>query len=153
MELEARRRVTVRGIMYKDGKIFAQKFKHAKEIFWGTPGGGVDSHESLLGALKREMIEETGVEPVVGKLLFVQQYPTTEIHHGTDEHLEFFFHITNADDYHEIDLESTTHGTIEIEHCEFINPRKENILPEFLQTIDIESYIAGDKSVYFYDEF
>lgn len=152
MELEALRRVTVRGIIYKDGKIFAQQLTGKNQEYWCTPGGGVDSHESLTDGLKREIYEETGIKPVIGKLLFVQQFPTAEIHHGTDEHLEFFFHIENADDYHTIDLEKTSHGVAEVEHCDFINPQKENILPAFLQTIDVESYVTGDKPVYFYSE-
>lgn len=86
------------------------------------------------------MIEETGVTPEIGKLLFIQQYRDEK-----REFLEFFFHITNADAYETIDLASTTHGSLELARCEFIDPRKEYILPEFLQTTDITKAIDSDQ--------
>ena len=71
------RRITVRGVIYKDGKLFCQELKNADGTgrgFWCVPGGGLENGESLVEGLHREMIEETGVKPVIGKLLFVQQY-------------------------------------------------------------------------------
>ena len=88
------------------------------------------------------MIEETGIAPEIGNLLFVQQF-----HDGEKEQLEFFFHITNADDYSVIDLANTSHGTIEIARCGFIHPATENILPAFLQTIDLPLHIDGNEPV------
>lgn len=130
-------RVTVRGIIYKDGKMFAQTLKKGDGVadFWCTPGGGLDEGESLLDGLRREMIEETGVAPEIGRLLYVQQYAED----GT-EFLEFFFHIINAQDYeHEIDLASTSHGSIEVAEHGFIDVKRERVLPEFLQTVDLEA--------------
>lgn len=44
-----KRRVNVRGIIYKDGKIFAQKLKSkvnsTENNYWSTPGGGMDDGE------------------------------------------------------------------------------------------------------------
>lgn len=149
------RRVNVRGIIVKDGKLFAQKYKRndgSESKYWGTPGGGLDMGESLQIGLRREMIEETGIAPEIGKLLFIQQFT----HHKGDgtsrEELEFFFHVRNVDDYETIDLSATTHGEVELTRCGFIAPATETVLPEFLQTIDIQSYIDTDKPVFFYDE-
>lgn len=124
------RRVTVRGIIKKDGKIFAQRLKNKEGVnnFWCTPGGGLDSGESLLDGLHRELIEETGVEPVVGPLLYIQQYRDDK-----REYLEFFFEIRNPEDYEMINLANTSHGEIEVAHYGFIDPGSEFILPEFLQ--------------------
>lgn len=136
MEPYQARRVNIRGIIYKDGKLFCQQLKQShsnvEEAFWCTPGGGIDFGESLQEGLRREMIEETGIEPAIGKLLFVQQF-----FDGTKEQLEFFFEITNADDYETIDLSSTTHGDIEVDRCGFIDPTTEKVLPEFLQDISL----------------
>ena len=66
------RRVTVRGIIIKDGKLFAQRLNKkggGVNDYWCTPGGGLDDGESLYDGLTREMIEETGVKPVIGRLL------------------------------------------------------------------------------------
>jgi len=140
------RRITVRGIIFKDGKLLAQELMPAedgqKRDYWCTPGGGLERGESLFEALEREMIEETGVRPVIGKLLFIQQFEDTK-----KEFLEFFFHITNADDYEMIDLSKTSHGLIEVENVDFVQPSTYTILPAFLQTIDIQAYIDSDKPV------
>ena len=146
-----KRRIGVRAIIFKDGKLLANKFFHedGESPFWATPGGGLDPNESLTSGLTREIIEETGISPKIGRLLFVQQFSSSR--QDRDEELEFFFHITNPEDFASIDLESTTHGAAELTRCEFISP-KEYLLPQFLQTIDIESYITEQKAVFLFTE-
>jgi ADP-ribose pyrophosphatase YjhB (NUDIX family) len=145
------RRVATRGIIFKDGKLLCQQLKAYRrdEVpFWCTPGGGLDIGESLHEGLHREMIEETGIAPKIGRLLFVQQFSED----GQKEQMEFFFHIENPEDYHTIDLSSTTHGVAEIEHVEFIDPRSETILPAFLQNIDIQSHIEAPQPILIHNE-
>jgi len=138
------RRIAVRGIILKDGKVFCQKLQDKTtgrvNGFWSTPGGGLDPGEGLVAGLKREMIEETGISPEIGNLLFIQQFVE-----GEKEHLEFFFHIKNVDNYESIDLSQTTHGLIEINDMEFVDPTEGNVLPKFLQTIDISGAIEQNK--------
>jgi ADP-ribose pyrophosphatase YjhB (NUDIX family) len=127
------RRVAVRGLVIEDGKILAVRLKRYKPTVtipadqWATPGGGVDEGEALLPALEREMLEETGVKPVIGKLLYIQQFLYKD-----REHMELFFHITNAVDYHDVDLSKSTHGAEEIEEIDFVDPNIVTVLPEFL---------------------
>lgn len=151
-----RRRVCVRGIIYKDGKLFCQQLKKQGGVasdFWCTPGGGLDPLEPLIDGLKREMIEETGVAPEIGRLLFIQQYAdSANFSYDEEEQLEFFFHIKNADDYETID-ESASHFDAEIFSCEFVDPKTEHVLPKFLRHIDIQQYIDTDQSPYIYTEF
>lgn len=141
-----RRRINVRGIIYKNGQLLCQQLKpgadEAPRDYWCTPGGGLDDGESLHQGLHREMIEETGIAPKVGKLLFVQQF-----HDGTKEQLEFFFHIENPDDYEVIDLASTSHGEAEISKVAFIDPKQHTVLPNYLTTIDIQASIDGKAPV------
>ena len=147
-----KRRIGVRAIIFKDGKLLANKF-HAKEgesAHWATPGGGLDPHESLEWGLARELLEETGIKAQIGKLLFVQQFRSSRVHR--DEELEFFFHITNPEAFNQIDLAATSHGAQELTRCEFIVPSQEHLLPAFLQSIDIESYIKTDKPVHITNE-
>lgn len=143
------RRIAVRGIIYKNGKLFAQKHIDggSESDFWSTPGGGLDDGESLHEGLHRELVEETGIVPEIGRLLYIQQYAE-----GDREFLEFFYHVTNVDDYDvEIDLASTSHGHIEIAQYGFIDPKTEVILPEFLQTTAIEQDIlSGDLKEFTY---
>ena len=139
----ASRRINVRGLIKKDGKLFAQKLKNkdgTSTSYWCTPGGGIDPQESLHDALKREMIEETGVAPKIGRLVLIQQFAykgTTN--HDETEQLEFFFEITNSDDYENIDISATTHGDLEIAECDFINPDEYNLLPTILAEPEFRS--------------
>ena len=136
------RRINVRAIIWHEGKLLAVKHKESdgsEAAYWATPGGGLDPMESLIDGIKREIQEETGKTAVVGNLLFMQQFASGQ---RAKEELEFFYHVTNGKDFLDIDLSKTTHGEEELARIEFIDPRKENILPAFLSEIDIEKQIA-----------
>lgn len=138
------RRIAVRGIFIKDGQLLCAKLKDHKTgqplDFWCTIGGGLDDNEALIPGLEREIIEETGIKPVVGNLLFIQQFAQ-----GDNEHLEFFFNVLNPDDYVQVDLTKSSHGTAEIARLEYIDPATENVLPKFLTEQDY-SMITPDSS-------
>lgn len=140
------RRINLRAIITKDGRLLCQKLKNSHtlhdEEFWCTPGGGIDFGESLHEGLTRELIEETGVKPVIGNLLFIQQFMD-----GEREQLEFFFHVTNADDYEVLDLASTSHGDIEVAECAFVDPKTTTIKPDFLTAIDLDRAITASPPV------
>jgi 8-oxo-dGTP diphosphatase len=134
----SQRQIAVRGIIYKNGKIYAQKLKHkdGESSFWSMPGGRIEDGESIINCLEREMIEETGIKPQIGNLVLVQQFQD-----GNHEKMEFFFHIKNAEDYEKVDLTNTSHGMSEVSKHEFIDPKTESLKPDILQTIDIEQCI------------
>ena len=139
-----RRRVNVRGIIINNkGEIFCQKLTANSDKgrdFWCTPGGGLEMGEGLLDGLHREMIEETGVKPEIGKLLFIQQFAESgeQSAHGPNEQLEFFFLITNWQDYQHINLEQTSHGVKEVAECGFVDPKTTRILPSYLTEVDLD---------------
>jgi ADP-ribose pyrophosphatase YjhB (NUDIX family) len=137
------RRVAVRPIIVHEGKLLCVRLNQYKKENtissdnWCTAGGGVDDGESITDALHREMLEETGIAPVIGNLLYFQQFIDNDV-----EHLEFFFHVTNAEDYLNIDLGKTTHGVAEIAEIAFIDAAAHTVLPTFLSSerfIDLES--------------
>lgn len=134
----------MRGIFIKDGRLLCAKLKDHKTgqplDFWCTIGGGLDDNEALIPGLEREIIEETGIKPVIGNLLFIQQFAQ-----GDNEHLEFFFNILNPDDYVEVDLTKSSHGAAEIARLEYIDPATENVLPKFLTEQDY-SVITPDST-------
>lgn len=141
------RRVNVRAIIIQNGKLLCQKLKNSHTLhdaeYWCTPGGGIDFGESLQEGLTREIIEETGVTPVIGNLLFIQQFMD-----GEREQLEFFFHVTNASDYEILDLASTSHGDIEVAECAFVDPKTTTIKPDFLTTIDLDQAVRASAPMY-----
>lgn len=136
------RKIAVRGLAVHKGKLLCVRLKQYGDITkvseWCLPGGGLDEGESLHGGIEREMIEETGVRPKVGELLYIQQFA----HEGRD-HLEFFFHITNAQDYLKVDLDKTTHGALEIAEIAYVDPSANDILPVFLATEDLTAKTAA----------
>ncbi len=145
MEYYTGRRINVRAIICKDGKLLAVKHKHGEDIshYYAVPGGGLNPQESLVDGLARELREETGVDAVIGNLLFIQQFPSARA--GYTEELEFFFAVKNPDNFTGINLENTSHGADELAVCEFVDPASVTLYPEFLQSIDIVGYANNDR--------
>lgn len=137
------RRVSVRAIILHQGKLLCVRLKPCHEVSasmassWCLPGGGLDEGEALVPGLEREMLEETGIRPKVGNLLYVQQFT-----YNDKDYLEFFFHVTNDQDYLHIDLSKTTHGADEIAEIGFVDATSTKILPEFLMTEPLEEVAA-----------
>ncbi len=129
-----KRRIAVRGIIQKDdGSLFCVRQRHqdgSVNSFWCTPGGGLDDNEALEAGLRRELTEETGVQPDIGKLLYIQQYHDKEY-----EFLEFFFEVLNPHNFEKIDLAATSHGQVELVEYGFISPKSEDIIPNFLRSV------------------
>jgi 8-oxo-dGTP diphosphatase len=57
-------------ILNDDGKVLLEKRKGSiREGFWDTPGGYLENGEDPIEGLRREVMEEIGVEVEVGKLI------------------------------------------------------------------------------------
>lgn len=129
------RRIAVRGIICKNEKLFGVQQKRSDgsvNDFWSMPGGGLEEDEGIRDGLRREIIEETGVVPEIGNLLFIQQFMDDHV-----EQFELMFHIKNADDFESIDLATTSHGVSEIERSSFVDPKSETVLPAFLAEVKL----------------
>ena len=88
-------RVRISGICLKDNQILLVKHKtiNAEGILWAPPGGGMQFGESAIETLKREFLEETGLEIQVGALLFVNEYMESPLHA-----IELFFEVKMLND-------------------------------------------------------
>lgn len=64
-------RVRVAGLVVEDNKILMIAHKKGSEIYWLLPGGGVEYQESLDEALKREFLEELGLDVTVGDIAII----------------------------------------------------------------------------------
>jgi 8-oxo-dGTP pyrophosphatase MutT (NUDIX family) len=148
------RRINVRAIIYLDGKLLAVKHigpNGEAAPYYAVPGGGLDPHESLHDGLRRELMEELGIDAKVGKLLFVQQFPSGRT--GFEEELEFFFAIDNPEAFVNLDITTTSHGSIELAVCEYVDPHNVTVYPTFLQHTDLEQYCHGAMPTLVIDNF
>lgn len=146
----SRRRINVRAIIVRENKILAVKHRNhlgEEAKYWALPGGGLDPMESLADGVRREVMEELGVDSEVGRLLFVQQFVSKR--DGFDEELEFFFQVKDSPLFDTINLSATTHGSAELVRVAFVDPEKAPILPEFLsQPAQALANPSPDLSVY-----
>lgn len=88
-----RLRVRPCGILIENQKLLLIKHINIgeEELFWSPPGGGQKFGETIVNSLKREFLEETGlnVEPI--NLLLVNEYLHLPLHA-----IELFFHVKNV---------------------------------------------------------
>lgn len=134
-------RIIVRGLITYENKAFLVRLKKFPD-FWCMPGGGWEQGEGLAETTKREIIEELGIVPKVGNLVYIQQFGGR----GNYTPPEFIFHITNGQDFIHVDLGKTTHGKAEIEEFGFFDPRTVPFLPKFIAD-DWEELVKKDFSV------
>lgn len=77
-----RLRVRVCGLCVENNKVLLVNHHslNYKHDFWGPPGGGMEFGTSAEENLKREFYEETGINVVVEKFLFVHEYMNPPLH-------------------------------------------------------------------------
>lgn len=140
-------RIAVRAVIEHEGKLLLAKLKNYDDgkprDFYCTVGGGLDEGESVIKGLEREVLEETGIMPVIGRLLYIQQYSDHQ------ENLEFFFLVENSKDFLSIDTLKTTHGVREIAEIGFYDPLEVKVLPKFLADFN-ERKLNHEEQVEFY---
>ena len=72
--MAAEPRIRVSAILSWDGRILLCRHVKGDRSYWLLPGGGVNSGESLVDALRRELLEEVGLRgefPVEGPVAIV----------------------------------------------------------------------------------
>ncbi|HLT07686.1 MAG TPA: NUDIX domain-containing protein [Cyclobacteriaceae bacterium] len=84
-----RLRLRVNGVLVESGKILMIKHQmSAERYFWSVPGGGMKYAANTVDNLKREFIEETGLEISVNDLLCVHEFLDPPMHA-----VELFFEV------------------------------------------------------------
>lgn len=86
--------------------------------------------------MRRELIEELGVEPIIGNLIYTQEFVRSD---GTTT-FDFWYEIRNAADYLNVDISKCSHG---FEHSEvgFYNENSEFdgiVRPEHIWELIVE---------------
>ncbi len=67
-------RLAVRAVILRDNRLLLVNAWRGSDALWCAPGGGVELHQPLALALKREVREETGLDIAVGKLCLVNEF-------------------------------------------------------------------------------
>jgi len=116
--------VKVRGIIIHDNKLLIVRHKQSK--FTALPGGHLEYGEDVITCLERELVEELGVKPEIGRLLYISTFMGKE----KDEYVEFFFEVKNGEKYLNIDGLERTHAH-ELAEILWVSPDNDiKILPE-----------------------
>ncbi len=83
-------RVRACGLLVEQEKLLLINMRSpvSKTDIWTAPGGGVEFGEPLKKTVRREFLEETGLEVAVKKLVFINELLEAPFHA-----LEFFFEV------------------------------------------------------------
>lgn len=76
--------VGIHGLIKKSGKYLVTKRASTNDYmpnFWDIPGGSIKFGEKIYHALKREVLEESGLKIKQGKIIFAYGYKSNEIRH------------------------------------------------------------------------
>ena len=65
--------IRIAACILKDNKILMVRHKKGDEKYWLLPGGRIEYGETMIETLKRELVEETGLEISVGNLMFMSE--------------------------------------------------------------------------------
>lgn len=95
--------IKCRGVMIHNDKLLV--VKHSGTHFFALPGGHIKTRENPKECVERELFEEFGVKPVVGRLLYISQFDDPG-----KSFMEFFFEVTNIQDYLDTSKLKGTHS-------------------------------------------
>lgn len=91
--------VRCRAVIVHEGKLLT--VRHTGKDFLALPGGHLEFGEGPKECVVREIVEELGIKPVIGRVLCINTFLDGE----SKQSIEFFFEVTNAAEY--VDLESS----------------------------------------------
>ena len=117
MKLKPKRifQMRVAGLGFRDGHLLVHRAAH--ETFWTLPGGRAEFGEESADTLRREMVEELGVDVTVGRLLWVVE---NFFHYeGRDWHELGFYYLMELPDHFPFDVDEIVHRVQDEHPLEF----------------------------------
>jgi ADP-ribose pyrophosphatase YjhB (NUDIX family) len=147
MEENKKTIVRVRAIILHQCKLLLVRHPHDTS-FAALPGGHLEWGEDVKECLHRELVEELGVEPKIGRLLFMNSFSQSDGKH----YLEFFLEVKNGEDYLHTDNLFKSHAS-EIAEILWVSPADHsvNIMPKGLAEHFRTGRIISDEVRYIKD--
>ncbi|MCC5842095.1 MAG: NUDIX domain-containing protein [Opitutales bacterium] len=147
-------RSAARAIIIHNGNLLATKMRDGRGLYYILPGGGQEPGESLEETLRRECLEEVGVEVTVGPLLYVREY-IGKNHNFSPSHegfhqLEHVFSCSIADPHAvcegtQCDMRQVGIAWLALGNLQAIRFYPESIKPFFTPTgIEVPRIYLGD---------
>jgi 8-oxo-dGTP pyrophosphatase MutT (NUDIX family) len=96
--------IKCRAVIVCNDKLLVVKHVHDAD-FYALPGGHINDDENPKECTEREIFEEFGIKPIIGKLLYISQYKG----HYNENFMEFFFEVKNSVDFLDIKKFNGTH--------------------------------------------
>ena len=103
--MQRRIRNSAKALIIKDGKVLLSKLDDNGDVFFIMPGGGQDVGEVLTDTVKRECMEELGIEVDPKFLVFILEGANGEENHRID----FVFLCNYIRDIKDIEIQGDTH--------------------------------------------
>lgn len=140
IEKEKKIIIKVRAIILHKGKLLAVRHPHDTS-FAALPGGHLEWGEDIKECLVREIVEELGIKPEVGKLLYINNFTQED----GKQYVEFFFEIKNGVDYLDTKNLARSHAH-EIAEIVWISPADDvRILPKlFAEDFKAEKVVSDE---------
>ena len=89
--------IGVGGLVFERGNVLlVRRGSHPAKGYWSNPGGKVAHGESLIEAVEREMLEETGLRVRVGPLVEVYERLPRRGAGGMDDHFVVLDYLCEA---------------------------------------------------------
>ncbi|MDO8493706.1 MAG: NUDIX domain-containing protein [bacterium] len=131
--------IRCRAIIIHDGKLLVVKHPH-NTSFAALPGGHLEWGEDVIECMSREIEEELGVKPEIGRLLYINTFADGE----NSQPMEFFFEVKNGKDYVDSEKLVRSHAH-EIAEIIWASPTDNiKILPQQLGQDFKESRVLSD---------
>lgn len=119
--MEKEFRVRCRAVILDGDKLLVVRHAAKSENYWALPGGHLEWGEDVRDGLVREIVEELGVVPELGPLLFIHTFVRDAVHS-----LEFFFRVENPEAFRVLGVEPT--HAYEIDLVEWITVEDTQLL-------------------------